>query len=130
MPKVVPVIAPKDEAGIKAGLVNLLKAANALKIDIEPQGFAMAWLSDSTRIILATEGDQPVGMGIMAYGRRYYDSDVSASMLVAAGPARKDVLRFAFDMAKILGAHKFYYEAEPGDDLGGTQADMRMLEVT
>jgi hypothetical protein len=33
-------------------------------------------------------------------------------------------------MAKVLGAEALFYEAEEGDTIGGTLANMKMVEVT
>lgn len=129
MPKIVPVLPPKDEAGVKAALERVLNVAKHLKLTLSPEGFVAAWLSDNTRVVIAHEGEEPVGFAIMAFGRRYFDENFTASVLVAEGPARPQVLEFLRDMATMLGAERMFYEHEDGDTLEGVQADMRMVEL-
>lgn len=129
MLKISPILPAKNEEQLKQQLKTMLEAAAALEIALDPDGFARSWLSDNTRVVLAHEGDKPVGFAIMAFGRRYYSDAFSASVLLAAGPARTRVLEFMLEMAKVLGAEVLFYEAEEGDTIGGALANMKMVEV-
>jgi hypothetical protein len=130
MLKISPILPSKNEEQLKQQLKTLLEAASALSVSLDPDGFARSWLSDNTRVVLAHEDDKPVGFAIMAFGRRYYDSAFTASVITAVGPARPRVLEFMLEMAKVLGAEVLFYEAEEGDTIGGTLANMKMVEVT
>lgn len=130
MLKLTPILPSKNEDQLKQQLKTLLEASTALGVSLDPDGFARSWLSDSTRVVLAHEDDKPVGFAIMAFGRRYYDDAFTASVITAVGPARPQVLEFLLDMAKVLGAEVLFYEAEDGDTIGGTLANMKMVEVT
>lgn len=130
MPKITPIMPAKSEEALKASLKKMLEAAAALDVALDPDGFARAWLADSTRVVLAYEGDKPTGFGIMAFGRRYYDGNMTASVLTAAGPDRPAVLEFLRDMCRVLGVQTLFYEAEEDDTLGGNPTNMRMVEVT
>ncbi len=130
MLKISPILPSKNEEQLKAQLKRMLEAAAATGVALDPDGFARSWLSDNTRVVLAHEDDKPVGFAIMVFGRRFYSDAFSASVLTAAGPARPQVLEFVLEMAKVLGAEVLFYEAEDGDTIGGTLANMKMVEVT
>jgi hypothetical protein len=130
MTKITPIMPSKSEDTLKASLKKLLEAAAATGVALDPDGFARSWLSDNTRVVVAYDGDTPTGFGIMAFGRRYYDGNMTASVLTAAGKDRPAVLEFLLDMCKVLGAEALFYEAEEGDTLGGNPTNMRMVEVT
>lgn len=126
MPKVVPFMPPQDMEKVKVDVVKLLEAAAAVGVALEPQAFVQSWLQDSTRVVVAYEGDTPTGFGIMATGRRYFDDKNSASVLLIDGPDRRAVLEYMLDMAKVLGAQVLFYE---GDEIGGELAGMRVVQV-
>lgn len=130
MPKITPVLPPKNEDGVKAALEKLLSAAKAVGVPLELDGFVRSWLSDGTRVVVAYEGDTPTGFGIMAFGRRFFDEAFTASVIVAAGKDRAAMLEFMLDMARVLGATRLFYEAEDGDTIGGEPAAMKVVEVT
>jgi hypothetical protein len=121
---------PKDDEATKQGVLRLLNIAQELQIPVEPQGFAMAWLSDHTRMFIASEGDKTTGLGVLVFGRRYYDADISATILIAKGPARQELLKFMSDSAKVLGASELFYETETGDSLGGEPTPLRRVMIT
>jgi hypothetical protein len=129
MLKIAPILPSKNEEQLKAQLKVMLEAAAALSVGLDPDGFARSWLSDSTRVVLAHEDDKPVGFAILAFGRRYYDDAFTASVITAVGPARPRLLEFLLEMSKVLGAEVLFYEAEDGDTIGGTSANMKMVEV-
>ena len=129
MPRILPILPPSSEDQVKTTLDKLHSAATALGLSLDLDGFVRAWLSDSTRVVVAYEGETAVGFGIMAFGRRYFDPNMTASVLLAEGPARQEVLVFLLDMARVLGAQTLFYEAREGDTLGGDLADMRAVKV-
>lgn len=127
--KITPVLPPKNKEGIEAAVKNLFEALKALSITVDPDGFVRAWLSDSTRIVLATEDGKPVGVAAMAFGRRYYDQRFTASVLFCTGPAWAQVLSHMKDMAVVLGAEMLIYEPAGDDPLGGKDAGVKFLEL-
>lgn len=127
MPRVVPILPSTKEDEVKAQVTKILEAAAACEFALDPQGFVSAWMADSARLVIAyDEGEKPVGLGFMVSGRRWFDEALSASVLFSVGPASKDVLAFLLDTAKLLGATKLFYE---GDELGGEDAGLRVLEI-
>lgn len=129
MPKIELILPSKKKEDIREDIVRLLEAATAVGLSLEPQAFAMAWTSDHTRVFVATENGKTTGFSIMAFGRRYYDAEQSASVLVAEGEARDDMLKFMLDAARVLGAKMFYYEATADDVLSGEPTSLRFLEI-
>jgi hypothetical protein len=129
MLKIAPILPSKNEEQLKAQLKVMLEAAATLGVALDPDGFARSWLSDSTRVVVAHEDDKPVGFAILAFGRRYYDDAFTASVITAVGSARPRLLEFLLEMSKVLGAQVLFYEAEDGDTIGGTLANMKMVEV-
>lgn len=129
MPRIVPIIPPSEEDKVKAALDKLHAAATALNISLDLDGFVRSWLSDSTRVVVAYEGETPVGFAIMSFGRRYFDANMTASVLLAEGPARPALLEYLVEMARMLGAQTLFYEAQEGDTIGGDAADMRVVKV-
>jgi len=126
MPKIVPFMPSSDVEKVKLDAVKLIEAASAVGVSMDLQGFVTSWLSDSVRVVVAYEEDKVTGFGLMSSGRRYFDDKLTASILVAQGPARKDVLQYLLEMARILGAQLLFYE---GTELGGGLADMRVVQV-
>lgn len=129
MPKIELVLPSKKKEDVREDIVKLLEAATAVGLTLEPQAFTMAWLSDHTRVFVATEDGKTTGFAIMAFGRRYYDAEQSASVLVAEGEARNDLLKFMFDAARVLGAKMFYYESTVDDVLGGEPTPLKFVEI-
>lgn len=127
--KIEVVLPGRTEEAVKTQLLRLLEAASAVSVTLDAESFARAWMSDNTRVFLATDEGKPVGFAIMAFGRRYYDPQPSASVLVAEGPARNELLKFMVDTAKVLGSKIMYYEGKVDDELRGESLDMRYLEI-
>lgn len=130
MPKIFPVMPPKEETAVKAALDKVLAVVKHLKLSLNAEGLVHAWLSDNTRVVVAYEAEEPVGFAIMAFGRRYFDDTFTASVLLVEGSARKEMLVFLRDMAQMLGAERMFYEHADGDTLEGEQADMRMVKLS
>ena len=51
---------PRTDEAIQEGAIKLLKAAEAVGLRVDPHGFATAWMSDNTRMAIATDGDAAV----------------------------------------------------------------------
>lgn len=126
MPKVVAILPSSNGEEVKERLTKLMQAAADVQMALDPSGYAHAWMQDSARAVVAYEGDKATGFGMFHFGRRYYDGDMSASILFAQGPDRVAVLQHMKSMCEVLGVTKIFYE---GDELGGEQAEMRVVRV-
>ena len=116
----------QDAEAAKAALTKLLQAAADVGVALDPQGFAQFWVTDSARVVVAYEGEKATGLGMFTFGRRFFDGDLSASVLLAEGADRVAVLQHIRNVAEVLGATKIFYE---GDELGGETAEMRVVTV-
>ena len=126
------VVPAKDEKTSSERLAVLLQAAEKLGVTLDPRGFAEAWLADHTRVFLAmTDGqEEATAIAIMAFGRRYYDSDNTASLMVCEGPAREPLLAYIADTCKVLGVQELYFEGRDGDVLPSEPVNFRVHKVT
>jgi hypothetical protein len=118
-----------DAEKLKERVETIAKAAKAVGQVLEAQGLVTSLMSDSTRFLVAMDGEAFVGLAAAASGRRWFDPAPSTSVLFATGPARPQMLEYLADMARMLGSTRLFYEGEPGDTLGGDAADMRVLKL-
>lgn len=104
---------PGDEkllAEIGAALVN---EAKDLGLNMDYEGFLMAWIGTGVRVIVARESDGSVkGILLLAIGQRWLHNDFSSSVLAINGVYKEEMLEFAVNMAKAIGATKMYVELE------------------
>lgn len=117
------------EEKLKTGLLRILAAAKEFNVALDGENFARAWMGDNTRVCIVSENGKDVGLGIMVFGRRYYDAENSASVLVAEGPGRNKVLEYFVDMCRVLGARVMYYEGRVDDTIQGETTPQRYIEV-
>jgi len=132
MHKVELISATRDEAEASKRLIRLLKATHELKISVDGQGFAESWMSDHTRVFIATDSatGETTGMGLFVFGRRWFDADMTATVVFCMGPGRDGILQFMADTCKILGVNELFFEGDEGDTLPTTPVDMRCYKVT
>lgn len=126
MPRVVPVLPSQDEKKLQDQFKTIMEAAAAVDLPLDMHGLAKTWLADTSRLVIAYEGDTPTGIGFMVTGRRWFDDESSASVLFSQGTDSKAVLEYLRETAIIMGCVKFFYE---GDALGGELSDLRMLRL-
>lgn len=121
----------KDEAVAANRLSVMLQAADKLGVKLDHRDFTEAWLQPSTRVFMATTDDltEPTGFAIMAYGKRYYDADMSASIVVCEGPERSNLLQFIADTCKVLGVEYLFFEGREGDTIESESSNLRMHRV-
>ncbi len=127
--KIHPLKPPRDENQIKEAGFQLLKTAQALGIEFDAQGFLHAWLQPNMRVYVAEDNGEPRGLGVMVYGQKWHDSEVSATVLLCEGPARQDILRDMAAAAGVLGAVKLYVETKPGDHFTQPHKLLTVAEV-
>lgn len=118
-----------DDSARSEQFKMIMAAAAALKISLDIENFAYAWVGDTTRVALAHEGDTPVAFALMVHGRRYFDVQASASVLLCEGPARVQMLEFLKESASVLGADVLYYQQREGDVLQGENVVMVAVKV-
>ncbi len=119
-----------DPDGLRANFEEIVDCARALGQVIDTDGFAMTWAADNTRVVLARGDDgQWAGMGVMCYGRRWYDDETTGSVIMLTGPARKQVMDYYLQIAPILGVSHIYLQKEPGDAWEGETVAMVKIKV-
>lgn len=133
--RIVPVLPPDEDVEVfKAELIRVLGVAKHLNITLDPQGFAIAFQSDNMRLFIATDtvnGDEHhvVGMSMMAFGTKFFDENISATVMFAEGPARNALLAYMRDTCQVLKCRNFFYEAREGDTLGGDETMLRHVKT-
>lgn len=127
--QVIPVRTPRDEAGIRAAVELLSKAAKAAEFALEPEGLVRALVNDTMRLVVAVEADTAVGLAAMAYGTRWFDPDMTATIVFAEGRGRAEMLQYLRNMAEMVGARRVFYEHAEGDTLGGQPSGAYVLEL-
>lgn len=121
---------PKDDKEFATRCVELMKAAQALNIYLEPKGFALAFQQENMRVFTAHDDNNAVvGLAMMVSGTKFFSQEVTSTVLFAGGPARAELLAHMRDTCRILRATHMIYEAEEGDTIGGELSNVRMLEV-
>ena len=118
-----------DDAARSEQFKMIVGAAAALEVPLDMENFAYAWVADTTRVAVAHEGDTPVAFALMVHGRRYFDVQSSASVLLCEGPARVQMLAFLKESAAVLGAEVMYYQQRAGDVLQGENVVMVAVKV-
>ena len=126
MPRVIPMLPSHDEKKLQEQFKIIMEAAAAVELPLDMHGLAKTWLADTSRLVIAYEGDTPTGIGFMVTGRRWFDDESSASVLFSQGTDSKAVLEYLRETAIIMGCVKLYYE---GDEMGGELSDLRMLRL-
>lgn len=130
--RIVPVLPPEDLEVFRAEAVRIYGCAKHLKIELDPEGFVRAFQQDNMRLFIATDkrGDDEhhvVGMGMMAFGAKWFDQDRSATVMFCEGDARNELLRHMKETCVILKCKHFLYEQREGDTLGGDVTPLRHL---
>lgn len=120
---------PADESKLAEVGKELYDAAHTLGIQLEIQGFLMAWLN-GTRVLIERDADgKIVSMALLACGQRWTHNDFKASLLAIAGNI-EPMLEFVKQICSALGATSLFYELEEPEDRGGqlihTVIEMRM----
>lgn len=106
---------PRNEEDLEAKAKEIVKAAHAMGIQIDPAGFLMSWASGT--LVLVDRDDETkeiVGLAFMATGNRWTDSLNKASILRITGDVDA-LLQFAKTAAKATGAESLYYEEKALD---------------
>ena len=123
---------PGSEEAVAEQGAELVRAGKALGLDLEYQGFLMAWIGTGVRVFVARGEDKAIeGMLLLAIGERWVSNDFSSSVLALAGEHQEELLGFAINVAKAIVATKLYYEL-PGakeNEQGITDHIMRELRL-
>jgi hypothetical protein len=127
-----PILPTRDDAQNRVMYKRVLDTAAAVGKPLDAQEFVTVWVSDAHRTFIAEDDGTPVGFAHMAFGRRYFDADFTASLLVlgATTPAvRQSMLLFVRDSAKLLGATELFFAAEDGDTLVSEPTPLRVHRI-
>lgn len=90
---------------------EIIKAGKALGLELDYQGFLMAWVGTGVRVFVARDdSNMIVGILLLAIGERWLHKDYSASVLAVYGQYEDELLDYGKNVAKAIGATKMYYE--------------------
>ena len=71
---------PSDKEQFAETGKRIYTAAKELGIPLDPEGFLFSWVN-GTRVLVEEQGDEIVGVALLAVGRRWTRSDTTASVL-------------------------------------------------
>ena len=112
---VIPNIASQEN--IHAQFTEMLQCFKDIDLEVDMDGFAMTWAAENTRV------------AVLCFGRRWYDTETSGSLILIEGAARRELIRYIRDACGILGVHSIYMQKEPGDDYEGEEVTMLKMKA-
>lgn len=99
---------PKDEAQFAELGKEIYQAAKKLGLNMDAEGFLLAWVG-GTRVFVERAADgQIVGLGLVALGKRWVQSDFTASALFFSGTDQ--LMDFILQICHALGATSLFKE--------------------
>lgn len=99
---------PKDEAAFAALGKEIYEAGKAFGLNLDPEGFLFSW-ANGTRVLVERDAEgKIVGLVLMALGKRWIQSDFTATVLYYNGS--EGLLEFTLQIAHALGATSLYRE--------------------
>jgi hypothetical protein len=109
----------KTDDEIRKEVAWLHEGFEKLGIKVEREGFVQAWVTgDCKMIIEAGEVGTPItSAAILAHGKKWTDSTMSATILELAGD-RKKIVEYCCNLATAFQCTQLFYEAlpdEPGE---------------
>lgn len=100
---------PGDEVLLTEQGIEICKAAKELGLNLDAEGFLMAWVGASIRVIVQRDEQKAiVGVLLMACGKRWLFNDFTATVLEAKGTDVAGLVDYAINIAAALGATKMY----------------------
>lgn len=98
-----------DEELAKIG-TEVIDATKELGLNIDVQGFLQSWIT-GTRVVVHRNAQGVIDtLAIMAVGKRWIHSDVTASMLELRGAETEGLMEFCKTLAKFAGAGSMFVE--------------------
>ena len=93
----------------------LYEGLRAIGIELDIQGFLVAWTAGSTKMIVETDaGNKIISGALMTVGKKWTDSRESATILVLMGNRAK-MLEYCTNLAVAFNMGYLAYEAEEGE---------------
>ena len=125
---VIPNIASQEN--IHAQFTEMLQCFKDIDLEVDLDGFAMTWAAENTRVAVAKdEAGKCLGVAVLCFGRRWYDTETSGSLILIEGAARRELIRYIRDACGILGVHSIYMQKEPGDEYEGEEVTMLKMKA-
>ena len=125
---VIPNIASQEN--IHAQFTEMLQCFKDIDLEVDMDGFAMTWAAENTRVAVAKdEAGKCLGVAVLCFGRRWYDTETSGSLILIEGAARRELIRYIRDASGILGVHSIYMQKEPGDEYEGEEVTMLKMKA-
>ncbi len=99
---------PGDEQKLRDVGLEIVQAGKRLGFTMNPEGFLMAWVGESMRVL--------------ACGQRWLHNDFTASVLGVQGRDEDGLIEYAKNIAAAIGAKMFFRELRTTETLpDGTQ---------
>lgn len=125
---IIPNIDTQD--GVRQQFEEVMQCFKDINLTVDTDGFAMTWASENTRVAVAKdEAGKCLGVAVMCFGRRWYDAESTASVIMLEGAVRRELMQFLRDSCKILGVSYIYLQKEPGDEYSGEEVVMLKMKV-
>lgn len=90
---------------------EILFAATDLGMNINVEGFIMAWASGTKVVVEYDDDEKIVSVGIITIGKRWTNNDVSAHVLTMAGNKDK-LIDYFIKMCQISDATSLFYQED------------------
>lgn len=100
---------PKDQEKFNALGMELIMSGKELGINLDPEGFMLAWMGGVRVLIERNDEGKIISMLLLAAGERWTHSDVKATILANEGNQDK-MFEFAKTIAIAAGAETLIYE--------------------
>mgnify|MGYP007097114283 CR=1 FL=1 len=101
---------PGTDEALAATGTEVIEATKELGLNIDIQGFLHSWIT-GTRVVVHRNGEGKIDtLAIMAVGKRWIHSDVTASMLELRGVETEGMMNFCRTLAKFAGAGSMFVE--------------------
>ena len=96
---------PGDEQKLRDVGLEIVQAGKRLGFTMNPEGFLMAWVGESMRVLVdRDEKGEIVGILMLACGQRWLHNDFTASVLGVQGRDEDGLIDYAKNIAAAIGA--------------------------
>lgn len=110
---------PVSEEALQKTAKWLFEGLNAIGFNLELEGFLLAWTGTSTKFIVDTDSNNVItSAAIIAFGKKWTDSENSATVIGMFGPNRLGLLSYIGEVCNILRVGLLFYVAESEDEPG------------
>lgn len=99
---------PTDEARLAELGRELVQAATALGAKLDTEPFLLSWLNGTRVIVERDAAGAIVGLGLVTVGKRWVQSDFTATVLFFNGS--ETLFGFVKQICSALGASSLFYE--------------------